>query len=114
MCLTRETAILQEAGIYQYRHPLDDAVRYKAQLDQLQQQIKVEIKAGHAVHGATHWQVDGSAAKGQAMVKDLSKLMLRAYNNEADNCVRTLKPYNLDAAIARLDKSRSTISHGFR
>ena len=29
---TRETAILQEAGIYQYRHPLQDAIAYKARL----------------------------------------------------------------------------------
>lgn len=29
---TRETAILQEAGIYQYRHPLQDAIAYKAKL----------------------------------------------------------------------------------
>jgi hypothetical protein len=29
---TRETAILQEAGVYEYRHPLDDAVAYKARL----------------------------------------------------------------------------------
>jgi cell division protein FtsB len=29
---TRETVVLQEAGIYQYRHPLDDAIAYKARL----------------------------------------------------------------------------------
>lgn len=26
---TREAALLQEAGIYQYRHPLDDSIAYK-------------------------------------------------------------------------------------
>jgi hypothetical protein len=44
------------------------------------------------------------------MVTDLSKLMLRAYNTEADELVRALKPYKLDAAIERLNKARQAIS----
>jgi hypothetical protein len=36
-------------------------------------------------------------------------LMLRAYNAEADNLVRGLKPYKLDSAISRLDKVAATI-----
>jgi hypothetical protein len=44
------------------------------------------------------------------MVEDFSKLMLRAYNAEADNLVRGLKPYRLDAAIERLPKVAATIA----
>jgi len=36
--------------------------------------------------------------------------MLRAYNAEADNCVRTLRPHTLQASIARLAKARNTIA----
>ncbi|MEJ8857436.1 DUF4041 domain-containing protein [Variovorax robiniae] len=43
------------------------------------------------------------------MVRDFSKLMLRAFNAEADNLVRSLKPYKLDAAVERLRKVASTI-----
>jgi chromosome segregation ATPase len=43
------------------------------------------------------------------MVKEFSKLMLRAYNNEADNAVRSMKPYTLDSSVARLTKARETI-----
>jgi hypothetical protein len=43
------------------------------------------------------------------MVRDFSKLMLRAFNAEADNLVRGLKPYKLDAAIDRLRKVVETI-----
>ncbi len=32
---TRETAILQEVGVYEYRHPLDDAPAYKGKLAQI-------------------------------------------------------------------------------
>jgi hypothetical protein len=44
------------------------------------------------------------------MVRDFSKLMLRAFNAEADNLVRGLKPYKLDAAVNRLTKVSETIA----
>ena len=106
---TREAAILQEVGIYQYRHPLDDSVAYKSQLAQLQDQIKSAVRGGTAVVGATNWTVNGSTKDGARMVKDFSKLMLRAYNNESDALVRSMRPYTLASAIQRLQKSRDTI-----
>ena len=107
---TRETAILQEAGVYQYRHPLDDALAYKARLAGLQARIKDAVKAGNAVRGATNWTVNGSVRDGTKMVREFSKLMLRAYNNEADNAVRSMKPYTLESSVARLQKARETIT----
>ncbi len=44
------------------------------------------------------------------MVADFSKLMLRAYNAEADNCVRSLRAGSLASAIKRLDRSVETIA----
>jgi hypothetical protein len=44
------------------------------------------------------------------MLRDFSKLMLRAYNAEADNLVRGLKPYKVDSAIDRLTKVAHTIA----
>lgn len=105
-----DSAILQEAGIYEYRHPLDSAISYKGQLAQLQDLIKTLVKNQQAVIGSTNWTVNGSKQQGSKMVKEFSKLMLRAYNNEADNAVRSMKSYKLDSSIARLEKSRTTIS----
>jgi hypothetical protein len=106
---TNEVAILQEVGIYQYRHPLQDSPEFKAQLSAVQARAKDAVKAGPAVVGSTTWTVNGSAREGTKMVKEFSKLMLRAYNNEADNAVRSMKPYTLESAIARLNKARDTI-----
>ncbi|MEU6791139.1 DUF4041 domain-containing protein [Nonomuraea wenchangensis] len=106
---TEETVLLQEVGVYEYRHPLSDAVAYKDQLAQVKARIKEMAREGRAVVGATNWQVNGSAAEGRKMVRDFSKLMLRAYNSEADNCVRTMRPYKLQSAIDRLEKAVETI-----
>jgi hypothetical protein len=107
---TRETMLLQEAGVYEYRHPLDDALAYKAKLTGMRARIKDAVRAGTAVKGSTSWTVNGSARDGAKMVKEFSKLMLRAYNNEADNSVHSMKPYTLDSSVERLQKARETIS----
>jgi hypothetical protein len=44
------------------------------------------------------------------MVNETSKLMLNAYNAEVDNVIRTLKPYKLEAAVDRLNKTRDKIA----
>lgn len=107
---TEDLALLQESGIYHYRHPLTDAVAYERELEEIDAEIKAMTrKDGGAILAATNWTVNGSAAEGRIMVRDFSKLMLRAFNAEADNLVRGLKPYKLDAAVARLRKVAETI-----
>ncbi|MBO2451189.1 DUF4041 domain-containing protein [Actinomadura barringtoniae] len=106
---TQDLALLQEAGIYEYQHPLADTVAYKAKLASIKDKIKSMARSGKAVVGATNWTVNGSIAQGNKMVRDFSKLMLRAYNAEADNLVRTMRPYKLDSAIERLDKTAQAI-----
>jgi hypothetical protein len=107
---TRDVALLQEAGIYEYRHPLATSVSYQAKLKDIQARVKTMIRAdGDAVLHSTEWTVNGSEAQGRKMVREYSKLMLRAYNAEADNLVRGLKPYKLDAAVDRLNKVAQTI-----
>jgi hypothetical protein len=107
---TEEIALLQEAGVYRYRHPLTDAVAYERELGRIEDTIKEMTKNdGGAVLATTNWTVNASETEGRKMVRDFSKLMLRAFNAEADNLVRALKPYKLDAAIERLAKVASTI-----
>lgn len=107
---TDDQAILQEAGFYQFSTVLDTAVAYAERNSALRAKIKTANRAGgNAVLGTTNWTVNGSKAAGQKMVNEVSKLMLRAYNGEVDDSVRTLKPYKLPAAIDRLNKVRASI-----
>ena len=109
--VTEESAILQEVGIYSYRHPLTDAAAYQAELARLRDATKAMARRdGGAIEAAKGWTVNGSAAQGRKMVNDFSKLMLRAYNAEADNLVRGLKPYKLSPSVDRLDKVADTIA----
>jgi hypothetical protein len=108
--VTEETELLQEVGIYEYRHPLSDAIAYQARLKQLRDQMRTMARAdGSAVLVDTNWTVNNSVAQGRKMVRETGRLMLRAYNAEADTLVRSLKPYKLESALARLGKTRETI-----
>jgi Domain of unknown function (DUF4041)/T5orf172 domain len=96
--------------VYRYRHPLSDAVAYQNALAEIDNQIKSMVKKdGGAVLATTSWIVNSSATEGRKMVRDFSKLMLRAFNAEADNLVRGMKPYKLDSALDRLAKTSQTI-----
>jgi hypothetical protein len=100
---------IQEAGLYTFNHRLENAVAYKAALTDAQDRMKQMIGSGTAVEASTNWTVNNSLSEGRKMVSDASKLMLRAYNSEADNLVRTLRPHSLEGAKSRLAKSAAAI-----
>jgi hypothetical protein len=102
--------VLQEVGIYRYHHPLENAQEYRERLDALQERIKDAIKKGNAVLASNMFTFDNSLAKGRRMTSDYSKLMLRAYNAEADTCVRSLRAGNVVTAKKRLGATVEVIA----
>ncbi|HEY0192460.1 MAG TPA: DUF4041 domain-containing protein [Kofleriaceae bacterium] len=107
---TSDVMLLQEVGLYKYSHPLDSSAQYKAALDDIEIAYQQRVKDGSAVTSTKKWAINGSDKEGMKMITDFSKLILRAYNTEADNVVRTLRPYGVDAALGRLDKLRASIA----
>jgi hypothetical protein len=70
---TSDAQILQEVGIYQYQHPLQNSVEYKDHLAKIDEETKVLVKSNKAVTAITSWTVNGSLKEGQKMVKEVSK-----------------------------------------
>ena len=107
---TQEIAMLQEVGIYQYSTILDSTTWYSELIKEIEKNIKDRnIANGGAINSVQGWTVNGSTTEGAKMIKEFSKLMLRAYNGEVDDALRTLKPYKVDAAIDRLNKVEESI-----
>lgn len=102
--------VLQEVGIYRYHHPLENAAEYKDELAELNERVKDMAKGGRAVLASDMFTFNNSLAKGRKMTGEFSKLMLRAYNAEADNCVRVLRAGNVVTAKRRLDASVAAIA----
>lgn len=109
--LLDDERVLQEVGIYRYHHPLENALAHRDRLDGLATRIAEMVKADHAIEKSNMFTFDGSLAKGRRMTKDLARLMLRAFNAEADNAVRSLRVGNVVTAKKRLEASRTAIAN---
>jgi hypothetical protein len=103
-----ESVLLQEAGIYAYHNQLDDAVACRSELDQVQGEIKDLVKNG-AVETAEGAEFDASAAAVRKLGREVAKLMLRAYNAEADNAVLTARPHRAESMVERMARCRETV-----
>jgi hypothetical protein len=105
-----DDAVLQEVGIYRYHHPLETAADYQERLLELDARIAETVKFGRAIEKSNMFTYDNSLAKGRKMSDDLAKLMLRAYNAEAENSVRSLRAGNVVTAKKRIERSREAIA----
>ena len=68
------------------------------------------MKNGNAILAAERFAYNNSLAQGRKMTADFSKLMLRTYNAEADNCVRSVRAGTVASAKQRLDRSVEAIA----
>lgn len=102
--------VLQSIGIYRYHHPLENASGFKARLVDVEADIVSLVKDAKAIEVSNQFTFENSLAKGQRLCSDLGKLMLRAYNSEADNCIRSLRVGNIQTAKKRMEASRKAIA----
>jgi hypothetical protein len=104
-----EEAVFQDVGIFRYHHPLQDAEAYKQALAAIQADMKDMARAGDAVRCTSSFNYNGSSNQGARLARDLSKLMLRAYNAEAENCLRVMKAGSVEVAKRRLEKTAEAV-----
>jgi len=105
-----EQAMLIEFGLYTPHYDFMTSDHYKSELEKIRVQQKEMIKNGTAVSGSKGWTVNGSQAKGSKMVKDMQKLLLRAFNGECDGIVNKVKYNNFDASLKRITTSSDAVS----
>lgn len=101
---------LQSFGLYQPKYDFASSELYKAKLTEIRNQQKAMIKNDQAVTGNMNWSVNGNASQGKKMVKDMQKLLLRAFNCECDELVDKVKYNTFDTSYKRMLKSFEAIS----
>ena len=101
---------VQEYGMYTPNYIFANSDHYKAELSRVRFEQKQCIKNDLACTGNTNWTVNGNQAKGRAMVKDMKKLLLRAFNVECDDIVASVKVSNFDKSVERIYKISEQIS----
>lgn len=104
------TSDLQDIGmIFSGEHPLAASVEYKSVIDEARSRRKQLVKDKQAVVGNQSWAVGGDIKQGRKLVDEISKLMLRAYNNELDSLVKSTNATNPEKKVDALTKKREQI-----
>lgn len=103
-----EDISFQNLGLYHPSYDFANSTQYKEQLDEIRAMEKQCIKDNQAVTGSQDWTVNGNAAKGRKMVKDMQKLLLRAFNSDADEMIAKCKFHNYDKCATKILQSAET------
>ena len=95
---------LIEFGIYEPVYDFERSDDYRAEQNKVIELQKSMIADDSAAMCNANWTVEGSEAKGRAVVKVYKKLMLRAFNGECDVLIAKVKWNNVNQMIERMQK----------
>lgn len=107
---TSDEIQMQDFGLYKPKYDFASSEIYKNKLKEIRQRQKELIKNELAVTGNLNWTVNNNAAKGKKMVRDMQKLLIRAFNSECDELIDKVKFNSFDTAVKRMSASRDNIS----
>lgn len=107
--IARDRVELEARGLYDYEHVAEASASLASDLAQVRSAIKESNKYDRAIHATTGFTFNNSTAKGTTFVNQMRRIMLRAYNAEAENAVKTVKTGNLAPAIKRLARAKEQI-----
>lgn len=110
LALAKEEDELQTYGLYEPHYDFENATAYKEKLDELRKKQKQSIKDKTAAWGNPNMTLNGDARKGQAMINDNIKQILRTFNTECDGIIRKVKHSNMEASEKRIRKSYETLN----
>lgn len=101
--------LMQEFGIYEPRYDFMTVDEYKIKIDRLRGEQKEIAKQLNERAKNSGWTLNGSKADGKKMIVNEQKLVIRAFNSEADEIIRKVKFSNIEASIKAIQKSGDTI-----
>lgn len=105
LVLSRDDVEMQSFGLYEPKYNFINATSYKERLDAVRKQQKQMIKENTAAWGNPNMTLDGDLKKGQKMIKDNIKQILRTFNLECENAINKVKHSNLESSEKRIRKS---------
>ena len=105
-----EQLLYQDFALYKPKYEMVNSEAYKERLNKIRETQKALIKNDQAVTGNMNWAVNGSKSEGKKMVKDMQKLLLRAFNSECDEVISRVTYANIELSEKRLHTSFEAIS----
>ena len=110
----RNAIDVAEFGLYDFQHPAEDSARLAGELSAIRVEIRKCVTTKRATTAVANFTFNNSAAKGRTFVNDMSKMLLAAYNAEAENAIKTVRAGGLSTAQARLEKAADRVAKNGR
>jgi hypothetical protein len=114
--LKEEISLLEENvddisfGLYKPHFSFDSPEDYKAALDKVRSEERQRIKDDLAAVCLIPWSVGNDFRKGERMVRQQKKLLLRAFNGECDAAIANVSWNNISKMEERIRKSFEAIN----
>lgn len=102
--------MFQEFGLYKPRFDFQNVEEYKSRISLLRDREKAFLKSMNERANETNWTVNNSKVEGRKMIRDLTKLIMRAFNEECDALIRKVKFSNIHSTLTTIDKIAVTVS----
>ena len=97
-------ALVMESGVYEFHYHYEDSSSYEKKLKEIKEEQKDMVKWEWATKTVS-WMINDSYNKGEKMIRDLNKLLLRAFNNECDNIIMNVKYATICHCSNKIKKS---------
>ncbi len=110
LVLARDEVEIQDYGLYEPKYDFINATAYKERLDEIRKKQKQLIKDKKAAIGNPYMKLDGDLRKGQAMINDNKKQILRTFNIECEGIISKVKYSNLENSEKRIRKSFDSLN----
>lgn len=101
---------VQDFALYQPRYSFANSTQYKDRLAQIRDKQKDMIRANAAATGDFTLLFNNSKAQGIKVVKDMQKLLIRAFNSECDEVINNVKYNNYDMSFRKITNSANQIA----
>lgn len=99
-----------EVGLNTLHYNFDDSKQYKQHIDIIYDKQKELIKYKRACVCNTPWHINGNKAEGTKVTKQITKLMLRAFNGECESIIAKVKYGNVYKFEGLIEKSFDDIN----
>lgn len=105
-----EDISLLDFGLYKPIYAFASLEEYKNKLQNIRDKQRELLRSNKATFCSKPWLVDGSKQKGEKMIKDWTKQMLRCFNNECDTLIDKVKFSNVNTYLDKIHQSANTMN----
>lgn len=107
----RDTVIAGEVGLYDFDHAAQSSVKLSRQLTTVRDNLKMMVREKTACTYSSNFTFNGSLSEGKKFSERMMRIMLTAYNAEAENAVKSLRSSNNSyAAQMKINKSLERVT----